>query len=843
MLNNNNLPTKYVSAYLDVKFRVISLLTVPFSLSTIIVVGLLCAPIFTSSIVYSKTTEGTLNRLSDHSGLILLYNQPGKDWESESLALGNGALGATVLGGVKNDVIQFSEKSLWTGGPNSVEGYDFGLPSQAENFPKKVSQVQQILKSTLSLSPETVVKTLGRDVLGYGSYQSFADIHLLFGHDLSEVTHYKRFLDLSTATAKVEYQYKGVGYTREYFVSYPDQAIVIKLSSSKPNQLNLSVDLAVPKNRSLNKQALLLSSEENIETASINISGQLNDNALAYESQLKLVVNQGSLYKTNDNKLKIKSANSVLIIVAAATNYQQSYPLYRGEDAHHQVRKTIINTEKYSYIQLKQRHLDDYQTLFNRVSLDLSHKLPNIPTNELLAQYKAGTSKAEVNRALERLYFQLGRYLLIASSRAGSLPANLQGVWNKHENAPWSSDYHVNINLQMNYWLADMTNLSETNIPLFDFIDGLVEPGELAAERIFDADGWVMFLNTNVWGFTGPIAWPTAFWQPEGAAWMSLHYYEHYLFTQDDHFLKSRAYPILKKATEFWLSTLAFDNDTSQFLVTPSFSPEHGDFSIGAAMSQQIVAKLLVSTLHAAKIIEDQKMVAKITPVITQMSPGLAVGSWGQLQEWQQDLDDKSSKHRHVSQLFALHPSNTISPLKTPELAKAAAVTLNARGDGGTGWSKAWKINFWARLFDGNRAHKLLAEQLKHSTLDNLWDNHPPFQIDGNFGATAGITEMLLQSQNNEIHLLPALTSTWSNGRVSGLKARGNTEVDIEWKQGELVSAYIKTMLAQPLTLREKSFNKQSKILDDSGKVIASHFIDGVLTFSADVNVYYKVQP
>lgn len=785
-------------------------------------------------------TEQTLYK--QQTELTLLYDKPGSDWESESLPIGNGALGATVLGGVKNDVVQFSEKTLWTGGPSSIEGYDFGIPLISEQFPQKVDKVQRQLKVSQSLSPEKVVKDLGREVIGYGSYQSFADINLLFDHDLSQVTHYKRSLDLNSAIAKVEYQYKGVKFLREYFVSYPDQVIVIKLSTSGDNKLNFLVDLTVPKNRSLEKSSTLSKLSKGKSNSEISISGRLVDNNLAYEAQLNLLVEQGVVNKTTNNQLRIKSANSVVLTVSAATNYQQSYPLYRGQMPHQKVNQTIKEAQKFTYKELKQRHLFDYQALFSRVSLDLNHKLPNIPTSDLLAQFKLGMNTPEADRALLRLYYQLGRYLLISSSRAGSLPANLQGVWNKYELAPWSSDYHVNINLQMNYWLANMTNLPETNLPLFDFIDSLIEPGEISAKRIFDADGWVMFLNTNVWGFTGPIAWPTAFWQPEGAAWMSLHYYQHYLFNQNDDFLKQRAYPVLKKTTEFWLSTLVFDPSISRFVVTPSFSPEHGDFSSGAAMSQQIVAELFRSTQSAAEIVGDQAMVSRISHFMDNLELGLSIGSWGQLQEWQQDLDERSTKHRHISHLFALHPGNMISPIKTPELAQAASVSLNARGDAGTGWSKAWKINFWARLFDGNRAYKLLSEQLKHSTLSNLWDNHPPFQIDGNFGATAGITEMLLQSQNHEIHLLPALPLAWPSGKVIGLKARGNTIVDISWQKGELTEVKLLPKSSHKLTIRSASFSESSRVFNNDGKLIPSVYLQSVISFEADKNHNYTIK-
>ncbi len=805
-----------------------------------------------SSVGYSQNqqlTESTSQTTTSPlpSKLLLSFNQPGTDWESETLPLGNGHLGASILGGVKSDIIQFNEKTLWTGGPNSTQGYDFGIPNQQENYPEKIQKVQQLLQNDKTLAPKLVAQKLGRAPLGYGSYQSFADIKLTFDHDFSQTSHYQRSLDLNTAIANVHYQYKGVTFTREYFVSYPENIIVVKLSSDKAHQLNLFIDLAPPKNRTINKSVKI---HPNNSTASalMTIKGQLDDNKLAYESQLALMIEQGKVSQTNTGQLKVSAADSIWFVVSAGTNYRPHYPDYRGAMPDKNVSQQIAQALTYNYNYLKQRHLSDHQALFQRVSFNLTSQmtasqLEKMPIDQMLMAYKADTLSTDARRALEVLYYQFGRYLLISSSRAGSLPANLQGVWNKDEFAPWSADYHVNINLQMNYWLADMTNLAETNMPLFDFIDSLVEPGELAAKRIFGVNGWTMFLNTNVWGFTGLISWPTAFWQPEGAAWLALHYFDHYAFNQDQIFLKDRAYPVLKKASEFWLNALVLDKSSGTYLVTPSYSPEHGDFSQGAAMSQQIVAKLLDNTLKAANILDDQKMVGRISAVIKKLDPGLRIGSWGQLQEWQQDLDDKATKHRHVSHLFALHPSNSISPLTTPNLAQAAKVSLTSRGDAGTGWSKAWKINFWARLFDGDHAYKLLSEQLKHSTLTNLWDNHPPFQIDGNFGATAGISEMLLQSQNNEIHLLPALPSTWPDGEISGLKARGNIEVGMKWHSGKLASAKIKSRFAQPISIRAQSLSASSTVVDQAGKIIATKFEQGLLIFNAKEQIYYQIKP
>jgi alpha-L-fucosidase 2 len=424
----------------------------------------------------------------------------------------------------------------------------------------------------------------------------------------------------------------------------------------------------------------------------------------------------------------------------------------------------------------------------------------------LRAQYGSGNAAAD--RQLEQLYFQYGRYLLIASSRTGSLPANLQGVWNDKATPPWNADYHVNINLQMNYWPAEVANLAETAPPLFDFVDHLVTPGKLAAQRYFGANGWTMFLNTNAWGYVGPIDWPTAFWQPEASAWLARHFYEHYLFSQDAEFLKKRAWPVMKSAAEFWLDALVTDPRDGKLVVSPSYSPEHGPFTAGAAMSQQIVADLFGNTSAAAQRVGDKAFAKRVDDALAKLDRGLRIGKWGQLQEWKADLDDAKDDHRHVSHLFALHPGSSIDPVENPELVAAARATLDARGDASTGWSRAWKINFWARLRDGDRAHRLLEGLLRDSTLPNLWDTHPPFQIDGNFGATAGVVEMLLQSHNGELHILPALPKVWSAGSVKGIRARGDVTVDIDWDSCGPVKLGLTTGHAGPVSLRSTLFEK-----------------------------------
>ncbi|RVT48626.1 glycoside hydrolase family 95 protein [Rheinheimera sediminis] len=767
--------------------------------------------------------------------LSIVFRTPAQDWESESLPIGNGALGANVMGAIETDELQFAEKTLWTGGPGSKEGkagkegYDFGLPADNGAYPKQLAAVQQQLTTAGQLTPELVAKSLGRDYSGYGSYQNFATVQMRFAHKAEDIKEYQRTLDLKRAVATVSYIEQGVRYQRDYFVSYPDQVIVTRLHADQKAKIYVELSLTTAENRSK-----VLSLQDN----RISLSGALKDNGLQYATALQVRHSNGSLRQTA-HSLVITAADEVWFVVAASTNYRQHYPDYRGEAALPQVDKRLSALSTSSYPQLLEQHLQDYQKLFARVSFDVQGQAGNLDTPALLKGYGSSNSKAQ-DRALEALYFHYGRYLLISSSRPGSLPANLQGVWNKYDVAPWMSDYHVNINLQMNYWLAESTNLTETLPPLFDFVDSLVAPGQRSAKTLFNADGWTLLLNTNIWGFTGLIAWPTAFWQPEAAAWMARHYYEHYLFNQDLQFLKQRAYPLMLGATEFWLDALQ-KNQQGNYLVSPSYSPEHGQFTAGAAMSQQIVFDLLHSTSKVAELLGDQANQQRIQQVLAKLDPGLRVGSWGQLQEWQQDIDDKSSKHRHASHLYALHPGDQISVFQTPELAEAARVSLNARGEGHTGWSKAWKINFWARLLDGNQAHQMLAELLKHSTLSNLWDTHPPFQIDGNLGATAGIAEMLLQSHQQTIHLLPALPASWPQGQITGLRARGAVTLDLQWQNSELKTAQLQSKNNQSLRLRIQNSALHYQVTDTEGKSVPLIKQDGTLRFDAVAGQLYRL--
>lgn len=760
--------------------------------------------------------------------LTLWYDRPAADWEAETLPIGNGALGGGVFGTVAAERVQLNEKTLWTGGPGSVEGYDFG--NWAGPRPDALSGVRGLIERDHKADPGTVVAALGQERRGFGAYQPFGELGLRLADPPAEVTDYRRDLDLSRAVASVSYLADGVRHTREYFASAADGVIVARLSADRPGRVGFTTSITAPDNRTRRTTAL---------DGRSTFSGALHDNALRFEAQLQVLNDGGVRTDGADGSITVAGADSVVLVLAAGTDYADDYPTYRGPDPHRRVTAAVDAASAKTWAALLDAHLCDYRELFDRVRLDLGQQPVDVPTDELLRRY--ATAPAPDRRALEALYFQYGRYLLISSSRTGSLPANLQGVWNDSVSPPWSADYHTNINVQMNYWPAETTNLSETTEPLFSYVDGLREPGAVTARLLHAARGWVVNNEVNPFGFSGVHDWATAFWFPEAGAWLARHFYEHYLFTRDLRFLRERAYPVMKELAQFWLDALEVDPRDGTLVVTPSFSPEHGDFSAGAAMSQQIVGQLFADVVASADVLGDD-FGAEVRDALQRLDPGTRIGSWGQVREWKEDWDDPADEHRHVSHLFALFPGDGIGALTTPELAEAARVTLTARGDGGTGWSKAWKINFWARLLDGDHAHRMLAEQLLTSTTANLWDTHPPFQIDGNFGATSGMAEMLLQSQDGVVHVLPALPGEWPTGSYTGLRARGDITVDVRWSDGAATGITLTTGQDGPITVRGTLFRRDFRLVDTlTGQEVPARVDGDAATFTGKARHRYAV--
>ncbi|MCG5214844.1 glycosyl hydrolase family 95 catalytic domain-containing protein [Streptosporangium sp. KLBMP 9127] len=754
--------------------------------------------------------------------LTLWYDKPATDWETQTLPIGNGALGASVFGGVTTEQIQFNEKSLWTGGPGSP-GYNAG--NWTSPRPNAIAEVQAQIDRDARMTPQAVAAKLGQPKTGFGAYQTFGDLWL----DMpgGTVTGYRRELSLREAVARVGYTAGGVVHSREYFASHPGNVVVGRISASQAGKVSFTLRTTSPRN----------DRQVTVSGGRLRIRGTLADNGMRFEAQVQ-VITQGGSRTDGGDRITVSGADSAVFVLSAGTDYSPAYPSYRGADPRAKVTAAVDQAAGRSFDQLKQAHLDDYRALFDRVRLNIGQQTPTIPTDQLRRAYTAGSSAQD--RALEAMYFAYGRYLLIASSRAGSLPANLQGVWNNSTSPPWSADYHVNINLQMNYWPAEQTNLAETTVPYDRYVQSMVAPGRKTAQEMFGSRGWVVHNETNPFGFTGVHDWATSFWFPEAGAWLAQQMYDHYRFGGDVAYLRDVAYPVMKGAAEFWLDNLHTDPRDGKLVVSPSYSPEQGDFSAGASMSQQIVFEILTDSLAAARTLGvDTGFQTEVQTALSRLDTGLRVGSWGQLQEWKTDWDVQNNDHRHVSHLFALHPGRQIAT--GTAFAAAAKVSLTARGDGGTGWSKAWKINFWARLLDGDHAHKMLGEQLKSSTLDNLWDTHPPFQIDGNFGATSGVAEMLLQSQHDVVHVLPALPAAWPSGSVTGLRARGNVTADVSWRDRKADRITLRAGTAGTLRVRTELATRGHRVQDDQGATITPARQGDTLTWSAQAGRTYSI--
>jgi len=748
----------------------------------------------------------------ESQNLKLWYNQPsGKTWEN-ALPIGNGFLGAMVYGNVENEIIQLNENTVWSGGPNRNDN------------PDALAALPEIRKMIFDGKHKEAEKLGNQAFISKKShgqmFQPVGNLNLNFdGHE--KYSNYRRELDIEKAIAKTNYQVNGITYTREAFVSFSERVIVIHLSADKKGSVSFTANYTSPHK----KKNFEISNSKDLEITGSTSNHEGVKSLINFKGITRIKLDSGTLDKT-DNTLIVKNANAVTIFVSIATNFN-NYNDVNGDEAK-RASDYLDQAFSKSYEEIKKSHILAYHKYFNRVKIDLG-KTPaaDLPTDERLKNFRNTNDPQFV-----ALYYQYGRYLLISSSQPGGQPANLQGIWNNSLNPAWDSKYTININAQMNYWPAEKTNLSELHQPFLEMVKDLSVTGQETAKKMYGARGWMAHHNTDIWRATGAV--DGAFWGlwTAGGGWASQHLWEHYLYKGDQEFLAA-VYPVLKGAALFYVDFLVEHPKYKWMVVNPGNSPEnapkaHNGSSLdaGTTMDNQIVYDVFSTTIRAAEILKQD---AALTDTLKKLRSRLApmhVGKHNQLQEWLDDIDDPEDNHRHVSHLYGLFPSNQISAYRTPELFAASKNTLLQRGDVSTGWSMGWKINWWAKLQDGNHAYSLIKNQLTPlgvntgggGTYNNLFDAHPPFQIDGNFGCTSGITEMLVQSSDGAIHLLAALPDVWPDGNIEGIRARGGFEIiEMKWKNSQITRLVIKSALGGNLRLRLPNSLKLK-----SGKMVAA---------------------
>lgn len=739
----------------------------------------------------------------------LWYDSPAQVW-TEALPLGNGRLGAMVYGNPGAEQIQLNEETIWAGQPNN------NANPEAREW---ISKIRQLVFDGKYREAQDMATAHVKSKTNQGMpYQPFGDLRLNFpGHIRYE--NYQRELSLDSARVVVRYEVDGVNYTRETFSSFTDQVVITRITADKPGKVTFNATLTSP-----HPDVMIASEGNDITLDGISSNHEGLKGKVEFQGRVTAVA-KGGVVTSRDGVLSVENADEAVVYTSIATNFNNYTDITGDEVA--RSKKYLAEALKKSFAEAKKDHVEFYQKEIGASSLDLGEDMyADVPTDVRIERFK------ETNDAhLVANYYKFGRYLLVSSSQPGGQAANLQGIWNDKLFPSWDSKYTCNINLEMNYWPSEVTNLTHLNEPLFSLIKEVSKTGAETAKIMYGAPGWVLHHNTDIWRVTGSIDnAPSGMWMG-GGAWLSSHLWQHYLYSGDIEFLRE-AYPIMKGAAEFYDATMVYEPFTGELVVCPSNSPENGPKGhnattvAGATMDNQLVTELWNSVIAAAAILDiDKEFSDRLKERVAQISP-MRIGSWGQLQEWMGDWDNPNDTHRHVSHLYGMYPSNQISPFRTPEIFDAARTSLIHRGDPSTGWSMGWKVCLWARMLDGDHAYKLITDQLtlvrnekkKGGTYPNFFDAHPPFQIDGNFGCVAGIAEMLMQSHDGFIYILPALPSVWREGKITGLRARGGFEIDLSWKDGKIETLTVKSTIGGNCRLRSLTPLKGSGLKTAKGE-------------------------